>query len=563
MRRRHVIAVFVVVVLALGAAARPQPGERFDVVLRNGTVYDGSGGPPRVADLGIRDDRIAAVGPIASGAGAAEVDVAGLAVAPGFVNMLSWATESLIVDGRSQSDVRQGVTLEVFGEGWSMGPLNARMKAEQIEEQGDLKFDITWTTLGEYLDHLARKGIAPNVASFVGATTVRIHEVGFEDREPTAAELDRMRTLVRQAMREGALGVGSSLIYPPAFYAKTPELVALCKVAAEYGGTYISHMRSEGNRLLEAVDELITIAREAKIPAEIYHLKAGGKANWPKIDQVIARVEAARREGLRITADMYNYPAGATGLGATMPPWSQEGGHRAWVGRLKDPATRARIAREMTAPTDAWENFFVGAGPDGILLAGFRSEALKPLTGKTLAEVAKMRGKPAEEVAMDLVVEDDGNVGAIYFLMSEDNLRKQLRLPWVSFGSDADSQAPEGVFLRSNPHPRAYGNFARLLGRYVRDEKVLPLEEAVRRLAALPASNLGIKDRGLLKAGYFADIAVFDRAKIRDHATFEKPHQYATGMVHVFVNGAQVLKAGEHTGATPGRVVRGPGYGKP
>jgi len=563
MRRRHVIAVFVVVVLALGAAARPQPGERFDVVLRNGTVYDGSGGPPRVADLGIRDDRIAAVGPIASGAGAAEVDVAGLAVAPGFVNMLSWATESLIVDGRSQSDIRQGVTLEVFGEGWSMGPLNARMKAEQIEEQGDLKFDITWTTLGEYLDHLARKGIAPNVASFVGATTVRIHEVGFEDREPTAAELDRMRTLVRQAMREGALGVGSSLIYPPAFYAKTPELVALCKVAAEYGGTYISHMRSEGNRLLEAVDELITIAREAKIPAEIYHLKAGGKANWPKIDQVIARVEAARREGLRITADMYNYPAGATGLGATMPPWSQEGGHRAWVGRLKDPATRARIAREMTAPTDAWENFFVGAGPDGILLAGFRSEALKPLTGKTLAEVAKMRGKPAEEVAMDLVVEDDGNVGAIYFLMSEDNLRKQLRLPWVSFGSDADSQAPEGVFLRSNPHPRAYGNFARLLGRYVRDEKVLPLEEAVRRLAALPASNLGIKDRGLLKAGYFADIAVFDPAKIRDHATFEKPHQYATGMVHVFVNGAQVLKAGEHTGATPGRVVRGPGYGKP
>ena len=563
MRRRHLIALFVVVILGLAAAAAQQGGERFDVVLRNGTVYDGSGGPPRVTDVGIRGDRIAAVGAVAAGAGAAELDVRGLAVAPGFVNMLSWATESLIVDGRSQSDIRQGVTLEVFGEGWSMGPLNARMKAEQVEQQGDLKFDITWTTLGEYLDHLARKGIAPNVASFVGATTVRIHEVGFDDREPTPAELDRMRTLVRQAMREGALGVGSSLIYPPAFYAKTPELVALCKVAAEYGGTYISHMRSEGNRLLEAVDELISIAREAKIPAEIYHLKAGGRTNWPKMDQVIARVEAARREGLRITADMYTYPAGATGLGATMPPWSQEGGHRAWIARLKDPATRARIAREITSPTDAWENFYVGAGPDGILLAGFRSETLKPLTGKTLAEVAKLRGKPPEEVAMDLVVEDDSNVGAIYFLMSEDNLRKQLRLPWVSFGSDADSQAPEGVFLRSNPHPRAYGNFARLLGRYVRDERVLPLEEAVRRLAAQPASNLGIKERGLLKAGYFADVAVFDPATIQDHATFERPHQFATGMVHVFVNGVQVLKAGEHTGATPGRVVRGPGFGKP
>jgi N-acyl-D-amino-acid deacylase len=372
-----------------------------------------------------------------------------------------------------------------------------------------------------------------------------------------------MRELVRQAMREGALGVGSSLIYPPAFYAKTPELVALCQVAAEYDGMYISHMRSEGNRLLEALDELITVAREAGISAEIYHLKAAGKANWPRMDEAIARIEAARRDGLRITADMYTYPAGATGLGATMPPWSQEGGHRAWLARLKDPATRARIAREIASPTDAWENFFVGAGPDGILLSGFRSDALKPLTGKTLAEVARMRGKPPEEVVMDLVVEDDSNVGAIFFLMSEENIRKQLKLPWMSFGSDAASQPPEGVFLQSNPHPRAYGNFARLLGRYVRDEKVMPLEEAVRRLAALPASNLGVKERGLLKAGYFADIAVFDPAKVQDHATFEKPHQLATGMVHVFVNGMQVLRSGEHTGATPGRVVRGPGYGRP
>jgi len=476
--------------------------------------------------------------------------------------MLSWATESLIVDGRSQADIRQGVTLEVFGEGWSMGPLNETMKKEAVDEQGDLKFEITWTTLGEYLEFLEKKGVSPNVASFVGATTVRIHEVGFADREPTVEELDRMRALVRQAMREGALGVGSSLIYPPAFYAKTPELIELCKVAAEYGGMYISHMRSEGAKLLEAIDELITIAREAKIPAEIYHLKAGGQQNWPKMDEALSKIEAARQQGLRITADMYTYPAGATGLGATMPPWSQEGGHKAWVERLKDRSTRARIAREMTRPTDAWENFFVGAGPDGILLAGFKSEALKPLTGKTLAEVAKMRGKPAEQVAMDLVVEDDSNVGAIYFLMSEDNVSKQLKLPWVSLGSDAESPATEGVFLKSNPHPRAYGNFARWLGRYVRDEKLVPLEEGIKRLTSLPATNLGLKDRGVLQPKFFADVVVFDPAAIRDHATFEKPHQYATGVRHVFVNGTQVLRDGSHTGATPGRVVRGPGYGR-
>jgi N-acyl-D-amino-acid deacylase len=548
--------------LAVAGCRATPPAPRYDVVIRGGMVYDGRGGAPQVADVAISGDRIAAVGALADGSGKTEIDARGLAVAPGFVNMLSWATVSLLVDGRSQADIRQGVTLEVFGEGWSMGPFNDAMKKEAREEQGDLKFDVTWTTLGEYLEHLEKKGVSPNVASFVGATTVRIHELGFADRAPTPEELGRMRDLVRQAMREGALGVGSSLIYPPAFYAKTPELVELCSVAAEYGGMYISHLRSEGARLIDALDELITIAREARIPTEVYHLKAAGQLNWPKMERALAKIEAARQEGLRISADMYTYPAGATGLGATMPPWTQEGGHKAWVARLRDRATRARIAREMTTPTDAWENVFVGAGPGGILLAGFKSETLKPLTGKTLAEVAAMRGKPAEQVAMDLVVEDDSDVGAIYFLMSEDNIRMQLRRPWVSIGSDAESPAAEGVFLKSNPHPRAYGNFARWLGKYVRDEQLVPLEEGIRRLTSLPASNLGLKERGALVAPFFADVVVFDPATIQDRATFEKPHQYATGMRHVFVNGTQVLKDGEHTGATPGRVVRGPGYGK-
>jgi N-acyl-D-amino-acid deacylase len=474
--------------------------------------------------------------------------------------MLSWADEPLLVDGRSQSDIRQGVTLEVFGEGWSMGPLTAAMKQEQLEGQGDLKYPVTWTTLGEYLDGLQRKGISPNVASFVGATTVRIHEVGYADREPSADELSRMKDLVRQAMRDGALGVGSSLIYAPAFYAKTPELVELSRAAGEFGGMYISHIRSEGARLLEAIDELIQIAREANVPAELYHFKAAGRENWQKTDAAIARIEAARKQGLRITADIYTYPAGATGLNATMPPWVQEGGYEAWVKRLKDPATRARVTREMTTPTDQWENFFTGAGPDGILLSGFKSEALKPLTGKRLSEVAKMRGRSPEDTAIDLVIEDGSRVEAVYFLMDEDNLRKKLRLPWVSFASDSGSMAPEGVFLRSNPHPRGYGNFARWLGRYVRDERLVPLEEGIRRLTSLPAENLGIKDRGRLAEGMSADIVVFDPATIQDHATFEKPHQYSTGVHHVFVNGVHVLRDGEHTGATPGQVVRGPGY---
>ena len=537
-----------------------QPAEHFDILIRNGRLFDGTGSTARPASIGLRGDRIAAIGALENATAAQTIDASGLAVAPGFINMLSWADEPLLVDGRSQSEIRQGVTLEVFGEGSSMGPLNEKMKAEQLSGQGDLKYPIDWTTLGEYLDGLERKGVSPNVASFVGATTVRIHEIGYTDREPTADELQRMKELVRQGMREGALGVGSSLIYAPAFYAKTPELVELARAAGEFGGMYISHMRSEGARLLEAIDELIQIAREANVPAEIYHFKAAGRQNWSKTDAAIARVEAARKEGLRITADVYTYPAGATGLNATMPPWVQEGGFDAWVTRLKDPAIRARVAREMLTPTDEWENFFVGAGPDGILLSGFKSDALKPLTGKTLTEVAKMRGKPPEETAMDLVVEDRSRVEAVYFLMSEEKLAKKLRLPWVSFASDAGSISAEGPFLMSNPHPRTYGNFARWLGRYVRDEKIVPLEEGIRRLSSLPAENLGLKDRGRLTEGYFADVVVFDPSAIRDHATFEKPHQYSTGVVHVFVNGTQVLKDGEHTGATPGRVVRGPGY---
>ncbi|HEY0156798.1 MAG TPA: D-aminoacylase [Thermoanaerobaculia bacterium] len=526
-----------------------------DVVIRNGTIYDGSGAAPRTGDVAIDGDRITAVGTV-PGRGRSEVDARGLAVAPGFINMLSWATESLIIDGRGMADVKQGVTLEVFGEGVSMGPLNEAMKQEIRDRQTDVKFDVDWTTLREYLDSLVRRGISVNVASFVGATTVRTYVLGEEDRAPNAEELERMRALVRQAMQEGALGVGSSLIYAPAFYAKTDELIELCRAAAPFGGMYISHMRSEGNRLSEAVDELLTIAREAKVPAEIYHLKAAGEANWPKMDEVIAKVNAARAAGLRITADMYTYPAGATGLDAAMPPWVQEGGHAKWVERLRDPDTRERVVREMRTPTDAWENLMLLAGsPERVLLIGFRSEALKPLTGKTLAEVARMRGVSPEEAAIDLVIEDDSRVGTVYFLMSEENLRKQIALPWVSFGSDAGASAPEGVFLRSSTHPREYGNFANLLGKYVRDEKVIPLEEAVRRLTSLPATNLGIDRRGALRAGYFADVVVFDPATISAPATFANPRQYATGVQHVFVNGTQILRDGEHTGAKPGRVV--------
>ena len=542
--------------IGLMAALAGCGGPSYDTILRHGTVYDGTGAAPVTADVAIKGDTVAAIGDLAKARGKVELDVTGLAVAPGFINMLSWSTETLIADGKSQGEIRQGVTLEIMGEGESMGPWSDSLKAYNKANQGDIKYDIQWTTLRQYLDFLQHKGIATNVGSFVGATTIRENVIGFDDRPPTAAELDSMRALVKQAMEDGAFGVGSSLIYAPAFYASTDELVELCKVAAPYGGMYISHMRSEGNRLLEAVDELIQISARAGIPAEIYHLKAAGNANWPKMDEVIQKVDSARAAGLRITADMYTYPAGATGLDASMPPWVQEGGLPQWIKRLKDPAIRARVAREMKTPTDKWESLYLAAGsPDRILLVAFKEDSLKPLTGKTLAEVAKMRGKSPEETAMDLVVQDGSRIGTVYFLMSEDNIRKEVVLPWVSFGSDAESEAPEGVFLKSNPHPRAYGNFARVLAKYTRDEKLMPLAEAIRKLSGLPATNLGLKHRGNLKPGYFADIAVFDPAKIQDHATFDKPHQYATGMVHVFVNGTQVLKDGEHTGALPGRVV--------
>lgn len=533
----------------------------YDVVIRGGSIYDGSGDEAFVADIAISGDRIALVQPAIEESGELEIDAQGLAIAPGFVNVLSWATESLLVDGRAVSDLVQGVTLEVFGEGVSMGPLNDAMKREMLEQQGDLKFSIEWTTLGEYLEHLERRGVSVNVASFVGATTVRVHELGYANRPPGAEELACMRALVRSAMDEGALGLGSSLIYAPACYARTDELVALASEIVPSDGLYISHLRSEGDRLLEAVDELVGIARGAGCRAEIYHLKAAGERNWHKLEDAIVRVETARAQGMSINADMYTYVAGATGLDAAMPPWVQEGGLLAWIERLKDPATRARVALEMRAPSDAWENLYAAAGSsERLLLVGFKNPDLKALTGKTLAEVAALRGTSAEDAAMDLVVEDGSRVGTVYFLMSEDNVRRQVALPWMSFGSDADAPAPEGGFLKSNPHPRAYGNFARLLGRYVRDEGRLSLAEAIRKLTSLPCETLRIRSRGRLREAFFADLVVFDPARIQDHATFEQPHQLATGVAHVFVNGEQALRDGEPTVARPGRVVRGPGW---
>jgi len=532
----------------------------FDVLIKGGTVYDGTGRAPVRADVGLKGDRIVAVGNLSRARARHIVEARGLAIAPGFINMLSWSTESLLIDGRSQGEIRQGVTTQIFGEGWSMGPLNERMKRQMVEDQGDWKFDVTWTTLAEYLQHLERRGVSPNVASFIGATTVRMHVIGEADKQPTPAQMEQMRELVRREMEAGALGIGSSLIYAPAFYAKTEELIELCKVAAEYKGKYISHMRSEGNKLIEAVEELIRISREAGIPAEIYHLKAAGRENWPKMDRVIKLVEDARRQGLKITADMYTYPAGSTGLNAALPPWALDGGYEELFKRLQDPAQRKKIGAAIETPTGEWENLYLAAGsPERVLLVGFRTDKLKPLTGKTLAEVARTRGTSPAETIMDLMLEDRTRVDAVYFLMSEENITKQLKQPWVSFGSDAGSMATEGVFLKSSTHPRAYGNFARLLGKYVREEKVMSLQEAIRRLSGLPATNLGLERRGFLKPGMFADVVVFDAATIADRATFEQPHQYAVGVRHVFVNGVQVLRDGEHTNAKPGRALWGPG----
>ena len=545
--------------IVLGAAtARAQT---YDVVIRNATIYDGSGGTPKRGDIAIHGDSIVAVGQLAAGAhGTREIDAKGQAAAPGFINMLSHSEESLIQDPRSQSEIRQGVTLEVFGE-ISMGPLNEQMRKEAQAQQGDLKYPITWTTLGGYFDYLTQRGFAPNVASFVGAPTVREYVLDDNNVAPTPAQLDTMKALVEQAMKDGAMGVTTALIYTPATFAKTDELIALSKVASQYGGIYTAHMRSEGDRLLEAIDETIRISREANIPVEIYHFKAAGKSNWPKMAAAIKKIDSARAAGVRITADMYTYLAGATGLDASMPPWVQEGGLDMWIKRLKDPATRARVHKEMDAPGTTWENLYLGTGsPDRILLLGFKTDSLKKYQGKTLAEVAKIRGTSAEETAMDLVVQDGSRVETAYFLMDESNVKTQIAQPWVAFGSDAESSAPEGAFLKSSTHPRAYGNFARLLGHYVREERVITLQEAIRRLTLLPATNLRIKRRGALKPGYFADIVLFDPNTIIDHSTYEKPMQYATGVSTVFVNGVTVLENGEPTGAKPGRIVRGPGW---
>ena len=537
-----------------------QPEQEFDLLIKGGTVYDGSGAEPRRVDVAVRGDRIVGVGDFAKAKAKRTVDASGMAVAPGFINMLSWSTESLIADGRSQSEIRQGVTTEIMGEGFSMGPLDDAMKKRMLAEQKDFKYKIAWNTLGEYLRYLEKRGVSCNVASFLGATTVREYVIGLEDKQPTPEQLEAMGALVRKEMEAGALGIGSSLIYPPAFYAKTEELIELCKVAAKYQGKYISHMRSEGNHLLEALEELIRISREADIPAEVYHLKTAGDGNWAKEDELLAKIEAAQKEGLKITADMYNYTAAGTGLDASLPPWTADGGYPALFKRLRDPETRAKIAEQVRTPSQDWENFYLAAGsPERILLVGFKSEKLKPLTGKSLAAVAKLRGKDPIETLMDLISEDESRIDTIYFVISEENVRKQLARPWITFGSDEASQAPEGNFLKSNPHPRAYGNFARLLGKYVREEKIITLQEAVRRMSGLPATNLGLTERGFLREGMFADVVVFDPATMADHATFEKPHQYATGVKHVFVNGVQVLKNGEHTNAKPGRALWGPG----
>ena len=555
---RLIILLFLVINII---AACNSGKQEFDVIIRNGMIYDGNGGEPFKGDIGIKNDTIAFIGDLSKATAQNERDAKGNAVAPGFINMLSWATESLIEDGRSQSDIKQGVTLEVMGEGWSMGPLSAPMKEREQSSQGDIKYKIEWNTLGEYLNFLEKKGVSCNVASFVGATTLRDYVIGEDNRDPTPVEMDSMKLLVRQAMEEGAMGVGTSLIYPPAFFAKTEELIELCKEASKYGGSYISHMRSEGNKFHEAVEELIRIAQEANVHGEIYHLKAAGKDNWNKLDSVMRRVERARNEGISVAANMYTYIAGATGMTAAFPPSLQDGGFGKLRERLMDPKIREEMKKAMNTNATNWENLYHGAGgAENVLLLGFKQDSLKKYTGKSLAEVAKLRGKTAEETAMDLIILDSTRVGVAYFLMSEENVKKQVAIPWVSFGSDEGSYTNEGVFLKSNAHPRAYGTFARVLGKYVRDEKVISLQEAIRKLAKLPATNLKIKNRGELKVGNYADIVIFDPAKVKDNATFEKPHQYAEGMIDVFVNGVQVLKDSEHTGAKPGRFVKGPGW---
>lgn len=535
--------------------------KKYDLIIKNGLIYDGNGTTPILADIAIKNDTIAFVGKLNYYADAKEIiDAKGMAVAPGFVNMLSWSTESLIEDGRSIGEIMQGITLEVMGEGDSMGPISDAMKPDATKAQGNIKYDIQWNTLGEYLTYLEKRGVSTNVASFVGASTVRAMELGYANRPPKPDELERMKQHVKLAMEEGAMGVASALIYTPGTYSDTHELIELSKVAAEYGGSYISHLRSEGNKLEEAADELITIAKEANIHAEIYHLKAAGKDNWPKIDKVVAKIDSARKAGINVTANMYNYIAGATGLDAAMPPWVQEGGFDQWSRRLKSGTIREQVGREMRSPQNDWENLCLAAGADKTLLIGFKQDSLRKYIGKTLAEVAVMKEKTWYETAMDLVVSDGSRVDVVYFLMSEENVKKQIQLPYMSFCSDAASMNPAGVFLKSSSHPRAYGNFARLLGKYVREEKVITLQEAIRKLTSLPCDNLKIQKRGRLTVGNYADIVIFDPNKIQDKATFEKPHQLSEGMLHVIVNGKQVVKNGQHTGVKSGRFVKGPGW---
>ena len=556
--------IFLISILSFNLILSCSEGFKVDVLIENGIVYDGTGNSPFKGSVAIKGDKIVYIGsPKKSFLATTRIDATNQAVAPGFINMLSWGVETLIEDGKSQSDIRQGVTLEVFGEGTSWGPLNDEMKDDLLKKQGDIQYEIPWNTLGEYLQFLEDKGVSTNVASFIGATTLRINAVGYEDREPNPKELKLMTDLVHQGMKEGALGIGSSLIYAPAFYSSTKELVEICRVAAQYDGMYISHMRSEGNKILESVDELITIAKEAGIRSEIYHLKQSGKKNWGKLDAVIQKIDSARKAGLYITTDMYNYTAGATGLDASMPPWVQEGGLDKWIERLKNPSIKKRVIKEMQKDTDEWENLMRAAeSAENLILVGFKNDSLKYLTGKTLDEVSKIRGKGPEETAIDLVIQDGSRVGTVYFLMSEENVKRQIKLPYMSFGSDAGSMASEGVFLKSSTHPRAFGNFARLLGKYVRDEKVISLEEAIYKLSGLPASNLKIKNRGTLKINNYADVVIFDPESIQDFATFENPMQYATGINHVFVNGSHVLKNGDHTGVLAGKFVKGPGYQK-
>jgi N-acyl-D-aspartate/D-glutamate deacylase len=538
-----------------------QENFNYDTIIRNGMIYDGNGGEPYKADIGINADTIAFIGDLSKEKAKNEIDAKGMAVAPGFINMLSWSNESLIHDGRSQGEIREGVTLEVMGEGESMGPLNPRMKTQLEKGQTDIKYKVEWTTLGEYLNWLEKRGISCNVASFVGATTVRDYVIGEADKQPTAAQLDSMKLLVKQAMEEGAMGVGSSLIYPPAFFAKTNELTELCKAVSPYGGMYISHMRNEGNSLFEAINELMQISKDANVPAEIYHFKAGGKDNWWKVDSAIKMVDKARNEGMQITADMYTYHASATGLTAAFPPSLQDGGFDSLWHRLQRPDMRAKMKQAMNTNAKEWENTYYGAGgANGVLLLAFKRDSLRKYIGKTLAEVAELRGTTPEETAMNLIVEDSTRIGVSYFSMDSNNIKKEVAVPWMSFCSDASSEAPEGVFLKTNPHPRAYGSFIRVLGKFCRDEKLITLPDAVRKLSKLPATNLKLKKRGELKVGNYADIVIFDPQQVRDNATFAKPHQYATGVIHVFVNGVQVLKDGEHTGAKPGRFVKGPGW---